>query len=508
MKGLASLAQGWRLRGQGLIDPWLAVFWRLIAPLQAWRGGSKLLGTPLLGGLLVLLLVLLPFLENSQTGLLTMAITVVWFLLWLTDVRPAQQNLTNSNQIDPSQDQDAESPDSASQSQPKQHYFTPVHTPLLAYWMIALVATALSSVRVAAFDGLVKLTLYMVTFARLNRVMMLGWRSWCVGAYLLSALAVCAYGVQQAVLGAAELATWTDPTSELAGITRVYSFLGNPNLLAGYLMPVLPLGLAAFWRWSAWGWRSLAGLVAVAGAYCLVQTQSRGGLLGLAAEGVAIVLLLVFWWGKRLPKWALPSAVGGMGGVFLLAAVAVPTLRKRLGSIFGGDDSSNAFRVNVWQSVINMIKAKPILGIGPGNKAFNQVYPLYQRSGFSALGAYSVPLELTVETGLIGVICYGWLVVTIFRLGWQFLNQLRQWRNPDGIWLIAGLATLVGMLVHGLVDTVWYRPQVQLLWWLCIALVTSFYGSLSYETASATDQSPDQSEDQPKSVIDFPPALE
>lgn len=37
------------------------------------------------------------------------------------------------------------------------------------------------------------------------------------------------------------------------------------------------------------------------------------------------------------------------------------------------------------------------------------------------------------------------------------------------------IAALVGMLVHGLVDIVWYRPQVQLLWWLVIAIISSFY---------------------------------
>ena len=42
-------------------------------------------------------------------------------------------------------------------------------------------------------------------------------------------------------------------------------------------------------------------------------------------------------------------------------------------------------------------------------------------------------------------------------------------------WIIAAIATLAGMMVHGLVDTVWYRPQVQLLWWLAIAIVSSFY---------------------------------
>jgi putative inorganic carbon (HCO3(-)) transporter len=32
-------------------------------------------------------------------------------------------------------------------------------------------------------------------------------------------------------------------------------------------------------------------------------------------------------------------------------------------------------------------------------------------------------------------------------------------------------------MVHGLVYTVWYRPQVQLLWWLAIAIISSFYVS-------------------------------
>jgi putative inorganic carbon (HCO3(-)) transporter len=29
------------------------------------------------------------------------------------------------------------------------------------------------------------------------------------------------------------------------------------------------------------------------------------------------------------------------------------------------------------------------------------------------------------------------------------------------------------MMAHGLVDTIWYRPQVQMLWWLAVALITA-----------------------------------
>ncbi|MCA6503104.1 MAG: IctB family putative bicarbonate transporter [Pseudanabaena sp.] len=424
-------------------------FLQLISPLQGWRDGSRLLGAKFLGGLLVILVATLPFLENAQTGVIGAAVAIAWLMMWLSDRRDAED-----------------------QSVP---IWTPIHLPLISYWAIALIATLLSPVRVAALDGMLKLTIYMIAFVSMSRMMRLGWRSVLVGTYLETALVVCAYAVQQWYLGAPELATWTDITSETAGTTRVYSFLGNPNLLAGYLIPALPLGAIAAIHWRSWGMKVLGAVVAILGAFCITQTQSRGGLLGLAAESFALVLLLVYWWGKRLPTWTLPVTFGGTAGAIALGTILVPTLRKRVVSIFGTEDSSNAFRVNVWMSVLNMIKVKPILGIGPGNKAFNLVYPLYQRSGYSALGAYSVPLELTVETGIIGVICYGWLIFSIFRQAWIALNRLRSDRNMDGLWIIAAIATIVGMMTHGLFDTVWYRPQVQLLWWLAIAIISSFY---------------------------------
>ena len=425
------------------------MFFRLISPLQSWREGSRLLSAKFLGGLLVVLLASLPFLENAQTGVIGAAVAIAWLMMWLSDRR-----------------------DGEDQTVP---IWTPIHLPLISYWAIALLATLISPVRVAAIDGMVKLTIYMLAFVSLSRLMRLGWRIIFIAAYLISALVASAYGLQQSFLGAPELATWTDPTSEIAGTTRVYSFLGNPNLFAGYLIPALPLGAIAAIYWQSWGMKTIAAITAILGAFCITQSQSRGGLMGLAAESFAIVLLLVYWWGRRLPKWTLPTVFGSTAGAIALGTILIPTLRKRVGSIFGTEDSSNAFRVNVWMSVLNMIKAKPILGIGPGNKAFNLIYPQYQRSGYSALGTYSVPLEITVETGIVGVICYSWLIFTIFRQGWIALNRLRSDRDPNGLWIIAAIATLTGMMVHGLVDTVWYRPQVQLLWWLAIALISSFY---------------------------------
>ena len=181
-------------------------FLQLISPLQDWREGSRLLRARFLGGLLVVLIATLPFVENAQTGVIGAAVAIAWLMFWLSDRRDAED-----------------------QTVP---IWTPIHLPLVSYWAIALMATLISPVRVAALDGMVKLTIYMLAFVSMSRMMRLGWRSILIATYLVSALICSAYGVQQWYLGAPELATWTDPTSEVAGITRVYSFLGNPNLFA------------------------------------------------------------------------------------------------------------------------------------------------------------------------------------------------------------------------------------------------------------------------------------
>jgi putative inorganic carbon (HCO3(-)) transporter len=50
-------------------------------------------------------------------------------------------------------------------------------------------------------------------------------------------------------------------------------------------------------------------------------------------------------------------------------------------------------------------------------------------------------------------------------------------KSNQGFWLIAAIATLAGMMAHGFVDTVWYRPEVNMLWWLMVAIIASFYSN-------------------------------
>jgi putative inorganic carbon (HCO3(-)) transporter len=191
-------------------------------------------------------------------------------------------------------------------------------------------------------------------------------------------------------------------------------------------------------------------------------------------------LLLLYWLLPQLSRfwriWALPILLGSLLGILLLGVLFVEPLRDRAASIFANrQDSSNNFRINVWAAVREMIRDRPLLGIGPGNVAFNKIYPLYQRPRYTALGAYSIYLEIMVETGLIGFTCFLWLLLVLLNQGWTQIQRLRAQRSREIFWLIAAIATLLGMLSHGAVDTVWYRPEVATLWWFMVALITSYY---------------------------------
>jgi len=444
------------------IPSWFKSYWEhsqifsVLNRLARWQQSSYFVGVGLIGSLLVGLIAFLPYLSNNQSGLFAVAIAILWIFMWLGELA------SNAS------------------------FKTPMHLPLICYWGIATLATIFSPVRREALDGWIKLTLYFLLFAAMSRVLSLSsnlrsyridWRSLLISTYLLSALLVGIYGLRQWFFGADELATWTDPTSELSGTTRVYSFLGNPNLLSGYLLPAIPFSAIGMILWRSWGVKCVAGMVAIASLICVRESYSRGGLYGLYAEVLALVVLLIYWWSSRhkLPRWAIPGFVGGTLAVMVSNILLVPSQRIRFFSAFlGRGDSSGNFRINVWAAVAEMIKARPILGIGTGNRAFNKIYPIFQRPGYSALGTYSVPLEITVETGILGLACYIWFVVVVLRQGWKQLNYARQHDRSAGLWMVASFSIMIGMMVHGLVDTVWFRPQVQILWWLAIALIASF----------------------------------
>jgi putative inorganic carbon (hco3(-)) transporter len=369
--------------------------------------------------------------------------------------------------------------------------FTPIHVTLLVFWGVAVVSSAfapekalgLKGLKMIAFtDGISKLSLYLMFFvmaARLLRSPRL--RAWILGAYLHVALLVSVYGIYQLRVGAKALATWVDPESPLAKTTRAYSFLGNPNVLAAYLLPALALSIAAAFAWKRPMLKALAVVMVVLNSICMYGTQSRAGWIATIVLLMVAAIGVFYWYRPWLPSfwqlWLLPVAF--LSATLLLggALVLVPVLKERASSIFvGRGDSSNSFRINVWQAVQQMIRKQPVLGIGYGDRVFKKVYPIYQiNPKYSALSAYSIYLETLVEMGIIGLLSFLWMMLVALFHGILPLKGLRESADSHYFWLVGGLAGAIGLAVQGCFDTVWYRPDINILWWLSLGIIASFY---------------------------------
>ena len=347
---------------------------------------------------------------------------------------------------------------------------------ILGILAIALLATGFSPVPLAAAKGLVKLVSYLGVYALMRQLLTLApvWWDRIVAALLAGNLVTCVIGIRQLYGDSGELARWADPNSVADGTVRIYSTLENPNLLAGYLLPVLPLALVALLRWPGRARKLFALTALVLGISALVLTYSRGAWMGLVAEAAVILLLLAVratraWpllWRRLLPLLLL------LGGAALLVILVtqVEPLRVRVMSLVAGrQDSSNNFRINVWLAALDMVQARPWLGIGPGNDAFNQIYPLFQQPKFNALSAYSIPLELAVEAGIPGLLAGIGLLLASLR------SATSLWRSDSCFSLpaLAAIAVIVGLTVQGLTDTIFFRPEVQLSGWFCIATLAA-----------------------------------
>lgn len=352
---------------------------------------------------------------------------------------------------------------------------------VLAFLAINLIATAASHYLYPSIKGLAKLSVYICAYFLF--VMTLENKSQKRSRIILSALlfagfAQALYGLYQYKIGVAPLATWEDPNIE-EKTTRIYGTLLNPNLLAGYFVPLIPLSLGtAITQFCEKGWRKLTSLpFFVAGGALLVacfMTGSRGGYMG-AAVGIGalgFMLLCQLWLSKPKARiWLL--AIGLLLPILLVLVLhQFPAYEHRITSIFAGrEHSSNSYRLNVYASSWKMFLDSWWLGIGPGNSTFRLAYGLYMKSGFDALGTYCVPLEIAVECGIFGLGIFALFIFSLLSRAHMTFWQTRSYKER---WIVAGAAAgLLAVMVHGLVDTVFYRPQIQLIFWLMTAIVVS-----------------------------------
>lgn len=356
--------------------------------------------------------------------------------------------------------------------------FTSVDAIVLLFLCINVVAACASHYFMPSLKGLAKLVIYTSSYFLFSAVATTPKRRLLLMiAAVGGGFVAAAYGLYQYKVGVEPLATWEDPTVETK-TTRIYSTLGNPNLLAGYLIPFVPLSISMLIAAIAekkWLYAVISAPVAGAILLATVLTASRGGYIGIVVALGALFVMLAAWCWPNYPR--LRPVILFLSVILPLAIIAivfvVPSVHQRVFSMLQGrEHSSNKFRMNVWLASLEMFKDNWWIGIGTGNQAFRLAYGLYMKSGFDALGTYCVPLEIAVEAGIFALIVFAIFVMAVLgRAHIAFWSKNCTWEK----WICAGMAAaVIGIIAQGFVDTVFYRPQIHFVFWLLsAALVTA-----------------------------------
>ena len=278
------------------------------------------------------------------------------------------------------------------------------------------------------------------------------------------------------------IATWHD-TSYLNPeevLSRVYGTLKpyNPNLLAGYLVS----GLGAFVALGAIALRYKKMPMFIGVLICslitsltLIFTGTRGAYIAffvflLALCYVTYHILFKYLKIKKFQKiWKAVVTSSVVLGTAIV--VATPSVLKRIVSIFlMRGDTSTSFRFNVYQASFKMFTDNWIFGIGTGNKTFREIYGLYMYSGFDALSSYCIYLEIALESGIFALLAYLGFVGCLFNSAIR--NFLNKGDFTSKILVASCTLSILAVLVHGFVDTVYFRAPIQLVFWTVAAILT------------------------------------
>lgn len=351
---------------------------------------------------------------------------------------------------------------------------------ILAYFMIVIISLCGSTLFALSLKGFFKTFLYIGFYFSLvqylksnnkNIPLLLGVIGCCVCAESI-------IGAIQSTLHLEQISTWQD-TSNINPedvISRVYGTLKplNPNLFGGYLVAGLPVVLGSIFYFvnKRKTLFSVAGcILSIIVMYVILQTGCRGAYISMMLVLFALFILSAkFLWAKYKKIYYAIISFGIAFFTFIM--ITVSSLRNRFLSIFAmRADSSNSFRFNVYHSSFEMFRDNWLLGIGVGNKNFREIYGLYMKTGFDALSAYNIYLETAVESGIFALIAFlGFLIVLSVdsvKMMWSKID------TEAAIYIGICITSIWAVMFHGLVDTIYFRPQLQFLFWTCVAVISA-----------------------------------
>lgn len=349
----------------------------------------------------------------------------------------------------------------------------PLAAPFAGFIGASLLAALLSADVPASLFAAKKVLLVSVFFVLVNTLRDSDGAARFLERLFLVVVGVSALSVLQVALCPAEpwplsvVGRWLSRCGRARGFYSIYMTLAG--VLTLVLLAWFPrlLGRASAprrWELPAWllmlgalilTWTRGAWLGFVAGAGALAPVARRGRALALICGSILLILVLV---------GAGSLAAGGQIRGFR-NMVELGTVRERL---------------YMWQTGFRLLQLSPVTGIGPGQVKTH--YSRYALPGAEERGVghlHSSPLQVLVETGVLGFASWVWLWVAFFVRGFRILQRAGPGQERERALIWGSLAAILGFLVAGLTENNFADSEVLMVAYTVMAIPFLVEPSLS-----------------------------
>lgn len=335
---------------------------------------------------------------------------------------------------------------------------TPIDALVVLFYIVLCYSTLTSYFIRDSVNVLVVHTLMLAFYFVLTRTINTRYKLYLLIVLLIiSASMTSLYGVYQYFGGAATTEAWVDTAMFEDIQSRSGSTFSNPNILGEYLIMMIPLALSLLWYRKKLIYKGIfAAMLGLLGI-CMILTFSRGAWLGLivALVGFSVVR------DKRLFTLFII-------GLFIMPFVLPPSVINRFTSIGNLSDTSSSYRMSILLGSLRMAQDYWITGIGLGSQAFKAIYPKYSLAAAYAHHSHNIYIQVILEMGVAGALVFMLIVGVFIRA-----TLAHQSKAKDAFLstvMLAACAGIIGYLVQGLVENIWYNYRVLQTFWVVLAV--------------------------------------
>ena len=212
-----------------------------------------------------------------------------------------------------------------------------------------------------------------------------------------------------------------NPAQPNVGSYRTTGFLDNPDIVSGYLIIFPTVALSMFFTSTKLALRILFfSVFLLITSIIIMVLHSIAPIFGLLIAFVSFTIFARFHFTSKLKIGLTVILISFIGAGFITGKFG--SILNRVSSLYEGFQDLSSDRLLMWRTAGEMIKDKPIVGIGIGmykvkffeyrDKVLDKIpyFGAYEK----AEQAHNEYLQLWAEMGTIGITAVIWLIISYF----------------------------------------------------------------------------------------------